>query len=40
MELIKKAKTGSLVAVQEELQYQDSGLDYFARLADYGRRKN
>ena len=26
--------------MQEELQYQDSGLDYFARLADYGRRKN
>src|SRR3989338_8546206 len=40
LELIKKAKIGSLVAVQEEVEYQDSELDYFAKLADYGRRKN
>lgn len=40
LELIKKAKIGSLVAVQEEVEYRDSGLDYFAKLADYGRRKN
>ena len=40
LELIKKAKIGSLVAVQEEVDYNGSGLDYFAKLADYGRRKN
>lgn len=40
IELIRKAKIGSLVAVQEEVEYKDSGLDYFAKLADYGRRKN
>ncbi len=40
LDLIKKAKIGSIVTVQEAVEIQGSSLDFFAKLSDYGRKKN
>jgi len=40
LELIKKAKEGSIITVEEEIKNPSLSLEYFAKLTDYGRRKN
>jgi anthranilate synthase component 1 len=40
LESIKKASIGSIITIEETLDATQSGLDFFAKLSDYGRKKN
>ena len=40
LEQVKQAKIGSIVPVYKEINEEINALDYFAKLSDYGRKKN
>ena len=40
LEAVKEAKIGSIVPVYKEIYMELDALEYFAKLSDYGRKKN
>ena len=40
LELVKQAKIGSIVPIYKEIDEEINAFDYFAKLSDYGRKKN